>query len=142
MLKVILDTPVFVSALLNPHGKAAQILNCIVKDGIRLFASPSITEERDRVLRYPKLAKRHGLKKTELEEFIADLPVITSLVEETREVLVVTEAPWSHKYLSCALSGRADLIISRDSLLLDLKEFEGVQITTPARVLELVAREL
>jgi len=141
MLKVVLDTHVFVSALINPHGKSAQIFDHILKNGVRLFSSPAMVEERERVIRHPKLAKRHGLKGEELGEFIADLPVITSLIEEKKTLEVMKAHGWHDKYLSCAASGRADFIVSADSSLLQLREYEGTQITTPDQLAELFENE-
>ena len=141
MLKVVLDTHVFVSALINPHGKSARIFDHILKNGVRLFSSPAMVEERERVIRHPKLAKRHGLKGEELGEFIADLPVITSLIEEKKTLEVMKAHGWHDKYLSCAASGRADFIVSADSSLLQLGEYEGTQITTPDQLTELFENE-
>jgi len=141
MLKVVLDTHVFVSALINPHGKSARIFDHILKNGVRLFSSPAMVEERERVIRHPKLAKRHGLKEEELGEFIADLPVITSLIEEKKTLEVMKAHRWHDKYLSCAASGRADFIVSADSSLLQLREYEGTKITTPDELAELFENE-
>jgi len=141
MLKVVLDTHVFVSALINPHGKSARIFDHILKNGVRLFSSPAMVEERERVIRHPKLAKRHGLKGEELGEFIADLPVITSLIEEKKTLEMMKAYGWHDKYLSCAASGRADFIVSADSSLLQLGEYEGTQITTPDQLTELFENE-
>jgi len=141
MLKVVLDTHVFVSALINPHGKSARIFDHILKNGVRLFSSPAMVEERERVIRHPKLAKRHGLKGEQLGEFIADLPVITSLIEEKKTLEVMKAHGWHDKYLSCAASGRADFIVSADSSLLQLGEYEGTQITTPDQLTELFENE-
>ncbi|PIU23745.1 MAG: putative toxin-antitoxin system toxin component, PIN family [Chloroflexi bacterium CG08_land_8_20_14_0_20_45_12] len=80
MFKIVLDTNVLVSALINPHGKPAQIINYVFENKIRLFTSPSIMEELERVLSYPKLMKRHGLNSEELKEFICDLLSIMSLI--------------------------------------------------------------
>jgi len=137
MLKLVLDTHVFVSALINPHGKSARIFDHILKNGIRLFTSPAVAEERERVLRHPKLAKRHGLQGEELSEFIADLPVISSLIEERKAVEATKTHRWHNNYLSCAISGRADFIVSAESSLLQLKEYEGTQITTPDQLAKL-----
>lgn len=141
MLKVVLDTHVFVSALINPHGKSARIFDHILKNGVRLFTSPAVVEERERALRHPKLAKRHGLKGEELGEFIADLPVITSLIEEKKTLEVMKAHRWHDKYLSCAATGRADFIVSADSSLLQLREYEGTKITTPDELAELFENE-
>ena len=86
MLKVVFDANVFVSALINPNGKPAQILDYVFVDKVRLFASLSIIEELERVLNYPKLTNRHGLGSEALKEFISDLLSVVSLVEEGKVI--------------------------------------------------------
>ncbi len=135
MLKILLDTNVFVSALINPHGKPAQILNYVFENKIRLFTSPSIIEELQRVLSYPKLVKRHGLEKQELKEFISDLLSIMSLVEGKKAIELIAEDPADNNYLSCAVDAKADFIVSGDTHLLNLGEYEGTQIITPTQFL-------
>ncbi len=141
MFRIVLDTNVFVSALINPHGKPAQILNHVFENRIRLFISPPIIEELERVLSYPKLAKKHGLKREKLKEFIADLLSIMSLIEEEKIIEVITEDPSDSKYLSCALNSKVDFIISGDTHLLNLEQYEGIPIVTPAQLLEIMERE-
>lgn len=135
MLKLVLGTNVFVSALINPHGKPAQILNYVSENKIRLFTSPSIIEELQRVLSYPKLVKRHGLEKQELKEFISDLLSIMSLVEGKKAIELIVEDPADNNYLSCAVDAKADFIVSGDTHLLNLGEYEGTQIITPTQFL-------
>ena len=141
MLKIVLDANVLVSALINPHGKPAQIISQVFENKIRLFTSPPIMEEIERVLSYPKLMKRHGLEKEELKEFVSDLLSIMSLIEEEQTIEVIKEDPSDNKYLSCALNGKVDFVISGDVHLLKLGEYEGIHIVTPANFLEAVARE-
>ncbi len=141
MLKIVLDTNVLVSALINPHGKPTQILNYVFENKIRLFTSPSIIEELERVLSYPRLMKRHGLEKEELKEFTFDLLSIMSLVEEKETIEVIMEDPSDNKYLSCAFNTKADFVVSGDVHLLNLKEYEGIPIITPAQLLEIMERE-
>jgi len=141
MLKIVLDTNVFVSALINPRGKPAQILNYVFESKVRLFTSPSIIEELERVLSYPKLVKRHGLEKEELKKFVSDLLSILSLVEGKKAIEVIAEDPADNNYLSCALDAKADFIVSGDIHLLNLREYEGIQIITPAQFLEMLEKE-
>jgi len=141
MFKIVLDTNVLVSALINPHGKPAQIINYVFANKIRLFTSPSIMEELERVLSYPKLMKRHGLNSEELKEFISDLLSIMSLIEEEKIIEVIMEDPSDDKYLSCAIDAKVDFIISGDIHLLNLGEYEGIRIVTPAQFLEIMERE-
>ena len=141
MLKIVLDTNVLVSALINPHGKPAQIINYVFENKTRLFTSLSIIEELERVLSYPKLMKRHGLEKEELKEFISDLLSIMPLIEEEKTVEAILDDPSDNKYLSCALNAKADFIVSGDVHLLSLGEYEGIKIVTPAQFLETMERE-
>jgi len=141
MLKIVLDTNVFVSALINPRGKPAQILNYVFESKVRLFTSPSIIEELERVLSYPKLVKRHGLEKQELKKFVSDLLSILSLVEGKKAIELIAENPADNNYLSCALDAKADFIVSGDIHLLNLREYEGIQIITPAQFLEMLEKE-
>jgi hypothetical protein len=141
MLKIVLDANVLVSALISPHGKPAQILNHVFENRVRLFVSPSIIEELERVLSYPKLMKRHGLDKQELKEFISELSSIMSLIEGEETIEIIMEDPPDNKYLSCAIKAKADLIVSGDVHLLSLREYEGIQIVNPAQFLEITERE-
>ena len=141
MLKIVLDTNVFVSALINPRGKPAQILNYVFESKVRLFTSPSIIEELERVLSYPKLVKRHGLEKQELKKFVSDLLSILSLVEGKKAIEVIAEAPADKNYLSCVVDAKADFIVTGDIHLLNLREYEGIQIITPAQFLEMLEKE-
>jgi len=138
MLKIILDTNVFVSALINPHGKPSQILDCVFENKLRLFLSAPIIEELEQVLNYPKLVKRHGLEEEEVEEFISSLLSITSLVREEQTIKAIPCDPSDDKFLSCAISAKADCIISGDEHLLNLDEYAGIRIVTPARFLEIM----
>lgn len=141
MLKIVLDANVFVSALLNPHGKPAQILNYVFENRIRLFASSHILRELERVLSYPKLVNRHRLDSEELKGFISDILSIVSLVEEKKIVEVIMEGPADNHYLSCAFDAEVDFIVSGDVHLLNLGEYEGIKIITPAQLLEIIKRE-
>lgn len=141
MLKIVLDTNVLVSALMNPHGTPAQIIDYVFENKIRLFISPPIVEELERILNYPKLMKRHGLEREKLKEFISDLLSIMLLIEGEETIEVIMEDPSDNKYLSCALNAKADFIISGDVHLLRLGEYGGIQIVTPAQFLEIMERE-
>lgn len=141
MLKIVVDTNVLVSALINPHGSPARIIDYAFEGKIRLFISPPIVEELERVLSYPNLMKRHGLVREQLKEFVSDLLSTMLLVEGEEAIEVITEDPSDNKYLSCALNAKADLIISEDVHLLKLEEYRGIQIVTAAQFLEIRERE-
>jgi len=64
-----------------------------------------------------------------------------SLIEEEKIIEVIMEDPSDDKYLSCAIDAKVDFIISGDIHLLNLGEYEGIRIVTPAQFLEIMERE-
>jgi len=139
MLKIVLDANVFASALLNPHGKPADILDLVFDNRVRLIATLSILEELRRVLSYPKLVNRHGLSEGEVEEFVYDLLLTAvAVVDEGDPVEAIAKDPSDNKYLSCGAEARADFIVSGDRHLLELGSYKGIRIVTPAMFLELM----
>ncbi|MFW6118693.1 MAG: putative toxin-antitoxin system toxin component, PIN family [Chloroflexota bacterium] len=138
MLKIVLDTNILVSALINPRGSPAQIIDYVFENKVRLFISPPIVEELERVLNYPKLMKRHGLGRKKLKEFISNLLSIMLLAQGEETIEVITEDPSDNRYLSCAVNAKVDFIISGDVHLLKLEEYGGIQIVTAAQFLEIM----
>ncbi len=51
---------------------------------------------------------------------------------------VIESDPTDNKYLECAVEGKADLIISGDHHLTDLKAYRGIEIVSPAEFLKAV----
>jgi len=61
MKRIVLDCNIFVSALLVAGSGPARILDLARERKIELLVSPPILSEIGRVMRYPKLEKRHRL---------------------------------------------------------------------------------
>ena len=140
MTRLVLDTNVSVSAILNPRGKPALILKLALKGVVELVISRAMIEEMDKVLHYPKLINL--LKKTkvsveEVEAFINNLDTIAEITKGELVLEVIKEDPTDNKILACAVEGGADFIISGDSHLLRLANFEEIEIVSPATFLEL-----
>jgi len=51
---------------------------------------------------------------------------------------VITQDPEDNRFLELAQAGSADYILSGDKHILDLKDFRGIQIMTPAEFFALV----
>jgi len=58
MLRVVLDTNVFVSSLLSTQGLPAQVLNAWREGGYMLVTSPPIIAEIVEVLESPRITKK------------------------------------------------------------------------------------
>jgi uncharacterized protein len=141
MKRIVLDCNIFVSALLVPGSGPAQLLDLARERKIELLVSPPILSEIARVMRYPKIQKRHRLSPEQLDDLIASYAGFATVTPGKRRVKVVHEDPSDNIYLECALEGEADFIVSGDKHLLDLETFRGIPIVSPAAFLKIVAHE-
>ena len=137
MIRAVIDTHVFVSALLTPGSHASAILDWVRADRVGLLVSRGILAEIERVLQDPKLATRHRMSPGRIREFLVAYAEIAQMTEEKTAVRAIQGDPAGDKYLGCAVEGGADFIVSGDRHLTDLKTYRGIRIVTPADFLEL-----
>jgi putative PIN family toxin of toxin-antitoxin system len=131
MLRVVLDTNVFVSSLLSRKGAPSKVLDEWRAGKYLLVTSPSIISEIRRVLTAPRIKKKYRLGEEEIERLIDLLKREAVIVPGSPGVEgVITRDPEDHKFLACALDAGADLIVSGDRHLLDLGEHRGIPIIT------------
>jgi uncharacterized protein len=83
------------------------------------------------VLLRPKLR----LERADAHRALTATAGIAELVETTTSLRVVETDPDDDRFLELAVDGRADLIVSGDRHLLDLKEFRGIPIRRTADAL-------
>jgi uncharacterized protein len=141
MIRAVLDTNVWVSALLTPGHPPAKILEFSLTGKLRLIISPGIIKEIGRVLQYPKVKKaleKQQITSQEVEEVI--LKVLRVALITPGEILVeaVPGDPTDDMVIACALEGKADFIISGDHHLTDLESYQGIKILDPATFYELL----
>jgi putative PIN family toxin of toxin-antitoxin system len=139
MIRVVIDTNVFISAAFLPHSKPAQIIDRVREGKILWITSQEILEEITRVLLSPGVRKRHGLTAKQitkvLEGLIQGAEIMSGIIQvkECRD-------PEDDKFLACAVEGQADYIVSGDKDLTDLTSYQGIPIISPAAFLEIMAK--
>ena len=89
MTRLVLDTNVWVSAILNPRGKPAFILKLALRGVVELVISRAIIEEMNKVLHYPKLIKLLKKNRISVEEIEAFIKNIDTMAEITKGELVL-----------------------------------------------------
>lgn len=130
-MKVVLDANVFVSAFINNQGTPKQIIDFWRAEAFELITSIPILAEIERVLRYPKIVKLHGLSEPELQEFLALLQEETHVVSPAGRLQINSDET-DNRYLECALAGLADYLVTGDKKhLLPIGEFQGIRIVSP-----------
>jgi putative PIN family toxin of toxin-antitoxin system len=126
--KIVIDTNVFISAILF-RGPTSRLVSLWKKNTVSVLMSSAVLKEYARALAYPKFR----LKKSEIRGIVEQelLPYVYP-VKVKRSLHIITEDPSDNKFLELAATGKADYILSGDKHLLDLKNFRGIKIITPA----------
>ncbi len=137
-MKVVLDANIYVSSMVNTQGNPSRIMAQWEQGKIDVLASPSIINEVGRVLRYPRIVKRHRQDEKAIQRFLELLSSEAVVVEPTEVLDVVKQDESDNRYLECAIEGKAQYIISGDRHLLELGEYEGVIILPPAAFMTLL----
>lgn len=126
MLRVVFDTNVFISALLF-GGVSRDILNLARQREITLVTSPSILRETAKKLREKFKWPEHNIQK-----LLRQTSHLAELVNPKESLQIIKPDEPDNRILECAISGKANLILSGDKHLLKLKKHQNIPIMKPA----------
>lgn len=127
---VILDTNIFISAVLY-KGTPLKILQlCISEEKIEIAISPELLAELIAKLKY-----KFGLKNQTLESLknMLENSVSNFLPEYTTKIC---RDDSDNKIIDLAIYANAGFIITGDKDLLELKNYKGIKIITASEFLE------
>jgi len=130
MTRVVLDTNVFVSAVLG--GRLAAVIDHWLAGQFTLLVTGEIVREYLAVLRRPKFA----LPDTTIDDIIGYVFHKAEFVTPTEQLHLVEADPNDDKFLEAAAAGGATLIVSGDQHLLSLPSFRDISIITPRQFLD------
>ena len=130
-MRVVFGTNVLVSALVFPGGRGEAALRRIVEERDRLILSKPILDEL-----LGMLARKFSRDAEEVAHVAVFLTDLAHRVKPRRRLQVVMDEP-DNRILECALTGRADAIVTGDHALLALRSYRGVQIISLREYLEL-----
>ena len=140
MFRVVLDTNVFISGILSPKGPPGLILKAWEDQIFDLIVSEPILKEMERVLRYEKIRKRHGWNDKEIKAFIRVIPLFAILTPGKTKLKKRLKDPEDEKFLIAALEGEADYLVTGDSQLLKVENYQGTEIIRPRDFISLLKR--
>lgn len=123
-MRVVFDTNIFVSALVVPGGRAEEALDRVIDGVDRLIVSKAILDELLAVL-----ARKFSRDREELARVAVWLADLAEWVRPIRRIKVLADEA-DNRILECAVAGAAELIVTGDHALLQLKSFEGVTIVS------------
>ncbi len=131
MKRVVFDTNTLISGLLWDGNESIVIEKAEIK-AIKLFISHQMLEELAGVLKRKKFTKKLEGKEYTIEKAIAKIALISTLIEPNININEIKEDLADNRVLECAISCKADFIVSGDKHLLNLEEYEGIKIIKAA----------
>ena len=124
-MRIVLDTNVLIAAALK-GALSEQILRLATSGELSLIVSSEILSELAE-----KLSSKFSWSEAEVALYFNTLREISEIITPTKRVNVVSADPDDNKILEVALEGRAELIVTIDQDLLQLKNYSGIGIVHP-----------
>jgi putative PIN family toxin of toxin-antitoxin system len=139
-LRVILDTNILVSYVLNPdptHAISAVVEAAVNGDFVLLFPDELKDEFRAAIAKKPYLARR--IRAGEADRLIAGLTLVSEAIGPLQApVPSATRDPKDDYLILYSQIGRVDYLVSGDRDLLALGQVEQVKIVTAAAFLAIL----
>lgn len=137
----LVDTNVWISALINPHGYPARLKDAWLDGKFQVVVSVALLDELTDVLSQPRIRDKYRLKTEDIGEFLR-LIAEKSITVTTTGNLHLCRDPDDDLMLETALNGNAVFAVSRDD---DLKRDQelisrmlehGIEVLSVQRFLE------
>lgn len=122
-MKAVLDTNIFISALVLPSGQAQKAVLAAAEGRFDLAISKPIIHEVIEVL--ARKFARDAEELARVAVFLSEFEV----VQPRRTLQVLSDEP-DNRILECAITARAKVIVTGDRAMLALQEYKGIRILT------------
>lgn len=126
-MKAVLDTNVLISAYVFPGGPPEAVFRLAIEGRLDIATSRPLLAEFGRVLE-----TKFGWIPARVSDAVAQVARIARVVEPTEPIAVVVADAADDRVLEAALAFEADVIVSGDRHLLDLEQWRGIRMLTPA----------
>lgn len=134
MLKVVVDTNVWVSAVLGT-GVPKKLKDRMAKQDFQPICSTQLVDELIDVLARPKFSgKVTDIDAAELVRLLRKV----ALFVEPEPICEASRDPKDDVFLACAVTGGADYLVTGDDDLLALVEIGATKIVTPRQFLQVL----
>ena len=142
-VRAVIDTNIWVSALLNPSVYPARLRESFKKGLFELIVSEPILEEIADVLNRPRIKDKYGITNADIKEFLI-------LIEEQSEHVLVSGSvdicrdKDDDLIIETAVKGKAEYLVTRDddikadSKVISFLSKSGITPVTVAKFLKLI----
>jgi putative PIN family toxin of toxin-antitoxin system len=126
-VRAVIDTNVLLSGLLW-HGAPHALIEHVRAGTLAMVSSPALLAELDEVISRAKFAEILARSNTLRERSLAEMRQLAEVIVPPPLPQPVCRDPDDDHVLACALAAQADLIVSGDADLLDLREYQSIRI--------------
>ena len=124
MIKVVIDTNILMDAWGDELSYTRKIIDEVIKGNLQAVVSHKIWREYQLILnRLVNNPQHHQLANT----FFSAV----EMINVKSRVKVVKYDKDDNKFFNCAIDGKADYIISNDSHLWEIGEYQGIKVMRP-----------
>ncbi len=129
-MKAVFDTNIFVSAFAIPGGRAERAIDLVIDARVNLCISKEIIHEVLGVL-----AQKFSKGPEELARTAVFLSELAELVVPRKKFAILNDEP-DNRILECAVTGHADVIVTGDRAMLNLKKYQEIRILSLRQFLD------
>ena len=130
-MRVVVDTGVFVSALIRRRGTTGELLQALRDGRFTVIYSTEILLEIVDVLGREKIRSKYPVRPDDIAALIDLIRLRGELILPNESVSVCRD-PKDDKFLEAALTGEASYVVSGDPDLFDRGSFKQITIIQPA----------
>ncbi len=139
-LKAVIDTNLFISGLFGKDSFSARLQDLWINRDFILVTSIEILQEFSQVLQYPRIRQQFQPKEETLKRIFRLIFRKAIITKDTYKTDRISDDPTDNKFLACALEGKADYIVSRDTHLRNIKQFHGIKVVDATSFIEKVKK--
>jgi uncharacterized protein len=136
--RLVIDSNVWIAALISPTGTARQLVDAILDNDIDILMSEATFDELVSRLDRPKFDRYREPEAWNL--FLSELVELALWQEDAGTTTGISRDADDDKFLALAVMGQADAIVSGDGDLLELGTHDGIPIVTPVEFLRRLRR--
>jgi len=132
-LRAVLDTNVLACAIIRRQG-SGQVLRNLRAGCFTIVYSVPLMVASVEVLSRPQIQQKYHIHSDDITALINLIRLRGELVSPNRQIDACRD-PKDNRVLEAAVEGNADVIVSGDADLLDMREFEAIPILRVAKLL-------
>ena len=106
---------------------------------LRLFTSTPLLLELTDILGRTKFARKLAAAQLSIDQLVERYALLATVVHPAAITPTILDDPDDDQVLACAIAAKAEIIVSGDRHLLDLREHQGIRIVMAAEVARAIA---